>query len=63
MVAKVLKEWPDKSKFWPAWAELRPHLETAARPRRTLISDLETAAMTLDPSRRATLPAFALKRI
>lgn len=63
VTAKVLMEWPDRSKFWPAWAELRPLLEAAAAPRRTLIRDLESAAALLCPASKSTLPAFALKRL
>ncbi|MCR9128441.1 MAG: hypothetical protein NXI12_02880 [Alphaproteobacteria bacterium] len=63
VVAEVLHAWPDRNKYWPAWAELRAELERVARPRRTLIADLEWAAATLEPERRAELPMFALKRL
>ena len=63
VTAKVLMEWPDRSKFWPAWAELRPLREAAAAPRRTLIRDLDSAAALLCPASKSILPAFALKRL
>jgi len=63
VVAKVLHAWPDNNKWWPAWCELREELERVARPRRELIRDLELAAVTLEPERRKTMAAFALKRI
>lgn len=63
VVAAVLRAWPDNNKFWPAWFELREELERIARPRRELIRDLELAAVTLEPERRKTMVAFALKRV
>lgn len=63
VTSQALGEWPDRSKFWPAWAELREQLERLAGPRRALIRDLECAAALLNPECKSTLPAFALKRI
>lgn len=63
VVSTALRQWPDKNRFWPAWAELRVELERIARPRRALIAELEMAAVTLEPERRKSLPGLALKRI
>lgn len=63
VVSVALRQWPDKNRFWPAWAELRAELERIARPRRALIGELEMAAATLEPERRKALPGLALKRI
>ncbi|MGE0830820.1 MAG: hypothetical protein AB7O04_15910 [Hyphomonadaceae bacterium] len=41
IVLFVLKAWPDRSKFWPTWAELREALDERFAKRRVMLPALQ----------------------
>lgn len=43
IAAAALREWPDQSKWWPAWLELRELMEPMIAPRRAIFRALEAA--------------------
>jgi hypothetical protein len=44
IAAAALREWPNRSKFWPAWLELRELMEPMIAPRRAIFRALEARA-------------------
>lgn len=48
VVRQVLRDWPNGSKWWPTWSELREKLEAGVRPRRLMRTMLEHKARKIE---------------
>lgn len=56
IVAEVLRDWPNRSQWWPTWFELRERLEPKLQRRLAMLEDIEAIERKLNTPQIAPDP-------